>query len=178
MSAKKESFKFGGIEIDVLELASRGNAVLGIRDSGKTYTATALAEKLMSNGVPIIVFDPVGVWRFLRVPGAGRGYPVVVAGGMAGDLPLTVGLSAGASTVHGYIADLANYGIIETADERITELERSLAAPEAPEIEIVKAWRKGGDEDEVILTDSEIEKFGDWLAEHHEDEPEQYDDQF
>ncbi len=83
-------FKFGGIEIDVLELASRGNAVLGIRDSGKTYTATALAEKLMSNGIPIIVFDPVGLWRFLRVPGAGKGYPVVVAGGMAGDLPLTV----------------------------------------------------------------------------------------
>mgnify|MGYP001616334050 CR=1 FL=1 len=89
-SAASGSFKFGGIDIDVLELASRGNAVLGIRDSGKTYTATALAEKLMSNGVPIIVFDPVGVWRFLRVPGAGKGYPVVVAGGMAGDLPLTV----------------------------------------------------------------------------------------
>lgn len=39
---------------------------------------------------------------------------------------------------------------------------------EAPEIEIVKAWRKGGDEDDVTLTDAEIQKFGDWIAEHHE----------
>jgi uncharacterized protein len=30
------------------------------------------------------------VWRFLRVPGAGKGYTIVVAGGREGDLPLTV----------------------------------------------------------------------------------------
>lgn len=86
------AFKFGGVKIDAIELASRGNAVLGIRDSGKTYTATALAEIFMRLGIPIIAFDPVGVWRFLRVPreAGGRGYPVVIAGGVAGDLPLTV----------------------------------------------------------------------------------------
>lgn len=84
------AFKFGEVKIDAIELASRGNAVLGIRDSGKTYTATALAEIFMGLGIPIIAFDPVGVWRFLRMPGKGRGYPVVIAGGVAGDLPLTV----------------------------------------------------------------------------------------
>lgn len=29
------------------------------------------------------------MWRFLRVPGAGRGYPIVIAGGKSADLPLT-----------------------------------------------------------------------------------------
>lgn len=84
------SIKFGSIELDAAETASQGNAVLGIRDSGKTYTATALAEQLFDAGIPFIAFDPIGVWRFLRVPGAGRGYRVVVAGGQEGDLPLAV----------------------------------------------------------------------------------------
>lgn len=69
--------------------ASQGNALLGIRDSGKTVTAEGLAERLMDGGIPITVIDPIGRWRFLRVPGKGKGYPVVVAGGADGDLPLT-----------------------------------------------------------------------------------------
>lgn len=81
--------KLGDLAIDPVALGSQGNAVLGIRDSGKTYTATLLAEGLFEAGIPFIAFDPIGVWRFLRVPGAGRGYPVVVAGGVDGDLPLT-----------------------------------------------------------------------------------------
>lgn len=82
--------KLGTLKIDPLAIGSQGNAILGIRDSGKTYTATVLAEKLFESGIPFIAFDPIGVWRFLRVPGKGRGYPVVVAGGQEGDLPLTV----------------------------------------------------------------------------------------
>jgi len=82
--------KFGPLRLEAAEFASQGNAVLGIRDSGKTYTATELAEELFEAGIPFIAFDPIGVWRFLRVPGRGRGYPVVVAGGQEGDLPLNV----------------------------------------------------------------------------------------
>lgn len=81
--------QFDGIELDPVAMGSQGNAILGIRDSGKTYTAMALAEVMMDAGIPIFAFDPIGVWRFLRVPGAGKGYPVVVAGGKEGDLPLT-----------------------------------------------------------------------------------------
>lgn len=84
------NFQFGPMSIDAVEFASQGNAILGIRDSGKTYTATGLAERLYDAGIPFFAFDPIGVWRYLRVPGAGRGYPVVVAGGKAPDLPLTV----------------------------------------------------------------------------------------
>jgi hypothetical protein len=83
-------FNLGPLSIDAVEFASQGNAILGIRDSGKTYTATALAERLFDAGIPFFAFDPIGVWRYLRVPGHGRGYPVVVAGGKAPDLPLTV----------------------------------------------------------------------------------------
>lgn len=90
MTKKNKSFKFGGLEIEATEFGSQGCAILGIRDSGKTSTAMAMAEKLMESGIPIIAFDPIGVWRTLRIPGKGKGYPVVVAGGKAGDLPLTV----------------------------------------------------------------------------------------
>lgn len=83
-------FNLGDLTVDALAYASQGNAVLGIRDSGKTYTATEIAEKLFEAGIPFITFDPTGVWKYLRVPGAGCGYPVVVAGGTEGDLPLTV----------------------------------------------------------------------------------------
>lgn len=74
---------------DAQTYGSQGNAILGIRDSGKSYTAIALAEKLFDAGIPFVAFDPIGRWRFLRVPGHGMGYPVVVAGGMAADIPLT-----------------------------------------------------------------------------------------
>jgi hypothetical protein len=82
--------KLGKLKIEPRAIASQGNAILGIRDSGKTYTATWLAERLQDSGIPFVAFDPIGVWRFLRVPGKGAGYPVVVAGGADGDLPLTV----------------------------------------------------------------------------------------
>lgn len=74
---------------DAQTVASQGNAILGIRDSGKSYTAIKIAEMFFDAGIPFVAFDPIGRWRFLRVPGEGHGYPVVVAGGMAGDLPLT-----------------------------------------------------------------------------------------
>ena len=76
--------------VNSIEYASQGNAILGIRDSGKSYTATAIAEKLFDAGIPFIAFDPIGVWRNLKV-GTKRdgGYPVVVAGDN-GDLELTV----------------------------------------------------------------------------------------
>lgn len=76
------------LNIDAIEYASQGNAILGIRDSGKTYTATYLAEQLLENDIPFIAFDPIGVWRYLKVGKNGKGFPIVVAGD-DGDLPLT-----------------------------------------------------------------------------------------
>jgi hypothetical protein len=81
------------LTIDPVEYASQGNAILGIRDSGKTYTATYLAEQLLENDIPFIAFDPIGVLKNLKVGKNGKGYPVVVAGD-GGDLPLTVDTAA------------------------------------------------------------------------------------
>jgi uncharacterized protein len=82
--------RLGDIGLDARDYASQGNAVLGIRDSGKSYTSTYLAERLLDAGIPFVAFDPIGLWRFLRVgTGDFPGYPVVVAGGQHGDLPLT-----------------------------------------------------------------------------------------
>lgn len=75
---------------DAQTAGSQGNAILGIRDSGKSYTAIEIAERFFDAGVPWVALDPSGRWRFIRVPGHGKGYPVVVSGGQAGDLPLTV----------------------------------------------------------------------------------------
>jgi uncharacterized protein len=77
------------LEIPITEFASQGNALLGIKGSGKSYGATYLAERLMDAEIPIIAFDPIGVWRNLKVPGKGKAYPVVVAHPENGDLPLT-----------------------------------------------------------------------------------------
>lgn len=86
---KANELMIGDVTIPVSDYASQGNAILGIRDSGKTYTATLIAEQLHKAGVPFVAFDPIGVWRFLRHPGRGPGIPVVVAGGEHGDIPLT-----------------------------------------------------------------------------------------
>lgn len=76
--------------IPAIDYAGQGNAILGIRDGGKTYTAMKAAEELLEAGIPIIAYDPVGVWQNLKVGiGSHKGYPIVVAGGKGSDILLT-----------------------------------------------------------------------------------------
>lgn len=78
--------------LDAVDYAGQGNAILGIRDSGKTYTGTKAAEGLLDAGIPIIVYDPIGIWKNLKIGvGKHKGYPVVVAGGEGSDIRLTPG---------------------------------------------------------------------------------------
>jgi uncharacterized protein len=81
---------FGEIEIDPVELGINGNAILGIKESGKSYLGTELGELMFDAGIPFVAFDPIGIWHNMKVPGLGKGYPIVVAGGAAPDIPLTV----------------------------------------------------------------------------------------
>lgn len=75
--------------MDPMDYAGQGNAILGIRDAGKSYTAMKAAEELLEAGIPIIVYDPVGVWKNLKIGANGhKGYPVVVAGGPGSDIIL------------------------------------------------------------------------------------------
>lgn len=87
-----KTITIGKVEIPTRSYAIGGTALLGIRGSGKTVTAKGIAEQLIRQGVPIIVFDAIGVWRYLKVPAkrGGDGFPIVVAGGKGADLPLTV----------------------------------------------------------------------------------------
>jgi Mn-dependent DtxR family transcriptional regulator len=83
------SLPLGVLSVDLREYAVQGNAVLGTRESGKSYSATYCAERLMDAGIPIVALDPTGIWRWLRVGAKGKGYSIVVAGGEQPDLPLT-----------------------------------------------------------------------------------------
>jgi hypothetical protein len=87
-----KQISIGSVSIPLDSYTVGGTALLGIRESGKTYTAKGIAEQLLDFKVPIIVFDAIGVWRFLKVAGDGpsaKGFKVVVAGGKEPDLPLT-----------------------------------------------------------------------------------------
>jgi hypothetical protein len=82
----------GNVALPISDFSVARTGVLGITRSGKTYAAKGIAEQLMEAGVPIIVFDAIGVWRFLKTPGDGahaKGFPIVVAGGEEPDLPLS-----------------------------------------------------------------------------------------
>jgi hypothetical protein len=63
---------------------------LGQSGSGKTYGAMRLAELMLEAGAQIVALDPVGVWKGLRTSADGKapGFPVVVIGGEAGDVPI------------------------------------------------------------------------------------------
>lgn len=87
MKSSTQNINLGAVSISVSDYASQGNAILGIRDSGKTYTATAIAEQLIAYGVPIVAFDPIGIFKYLRHGECG--IPMIVAGGNEGDVQLT-----------------------------------------------------------------------------------------
>jgi len=69
------------LSFDALDYGVNRTAIFGIPNSGKTVTAKKIAEGLMLAGIPIIVFDPAGNWKFLREGKPGHsGFPVIVAG--------------------------------------------------------------------------------------------------
>jgi len=87
-----KQIRIGSVSIPLDSYVVGGTALLGIRESGKTYAAKGIAEQLLDYKIPIVVFDAIGVWRHLKVarPSAGgRGFKIVIAGGESADLPLT-----------------------------------------------------------------------------------------
>lgn len=80
----------GSSKVPIIDYAVGAAAILGIRDSGKTVTAKGIVEQLLDHNIPVIIFDAVGKWRWLKhaAPG-GKSYKVVVTGGRSPDLPLT-----------------------------------------------------------------------------------------
>lgn len=72
------------------DAATETFAVLGRRGSGKTYTASVLAEELLEAGQQVVILDPLDVWFGLRSSPDGRstGYPITIFGGDHADVPL------------------------------------------------------------------------------------------
>jgi hypothetical protein len=76
-------------------------AFLARRGAGKSYGAMKLAEGMLDAEAQIVALDPVGVWYSLRIAadGKGKGYDLLILGGLHGDIPLEPGGGA-------FIADL------------------------------------------------------------------------
>ena len=72
------------------DVVTKSVAILAQRRKGKTYTASVLAEEMVSAKLPFVALDPTGAWWGLRASadGEGPGLPVVILGGQHGDLPL------------------------------------------------------------------------------------------
>jgi hypothetical protein len=73
-----------------LDAVTQTFAVLGKRGSGKTNTASVLAEGMIKAGLPVVYVDPIGVTWGLRHSrdGRGPGLPVIILGGEHADVPL------------------------------------------------------------------------------------------
>ena len=65
-------------------------AGLAKRRVGKTYTFSVMAEEFVAANLPFVALDPTGAWYGLKSSADGKspGLPVVVIGGVHGDLPL------------------------------------------------------------------------------------------
>lgn len=65
-------------------------AILAKRGVGKSYTASVQAEEMLKINQQIVVIDITGAWWGLRSSASGKeaGYPILVAGGEHGDIPL------------------------------------------------------------------------------------------
>lgn len=74
-----------------IDVVTQTVAVLGIRGSGKTYTAAVMVEGALAAGQQVAVIDPTDVWWGLRSSADGKraGFPILVAGGDHGDVPLS-----------------------------------------------------------------------------------------
>jgi hypothetical protein len=86
----KKNLNLGGIRFP-LESATKSEAFLGKRGSGKSYNSAVYAEELHSAGIPILIFDPIDVWWGLKLSAdrMKKGLDVVVFGIEHADIPLT-----------------------------------------------------------------------------------------
>ena len=86
-------FKSHGLTLP-LSYVTTAAAILGVRGSGKSSTAVAIAEEMYDVGLPFVVADPKGDWFGLRLDASGKkpsGIDIPIFGGPHGDVPLDKG---------------------------------------------------------------------------------------
>jgi len=97
------------------DYATSTNAILAKRRSGKTYTASVIAEELVRIEQPWVALDPTGAWWGLRAPASppvkyGKGLPVVILGGAHGDVPLE---ATGGRVVADLVVDTPGFYVLD-----------------------------------------------------------------
>jgi hypothetical protein len=88
-------------------------AFLGKTGSGKSNGAKTLAEEALDAGERLCVVDPTGAWWGLRLNANGKpsAYPVVILGGLRGDVAITAHNGAAVAEV---VATSATPAVIDT----------------------------------------------------------------
>jgi len=73
-----------------IEAATETFCILAMRGKGKTHTASVFSEEFLKAGVPVVIYDPIGVWWGLKssADGKRRAFPVAIFGGDHADVPL------------------------------------------------------------------------------------------
>ncbi len=73
-----------------LDAVTQTFAIMAKRGVGKTHTASVMAEEMLKQGQPIVVYDPTSAWWGLKSSADGKkpGFPIVIFGGEHADVPL------------------------------------------------------------------------------------------
>lgn len=73
-----------------LDAVTQTFAIMAKRGVGKTHTASVMAEEMLKQGQPVVIYDPTSAWWGLKSSADGKrpGFPVVIFGGEHADVPL------------------------------------------------------------------------------------------
>lgn len=101
--------------------------IVGVKGSGKTYTAKVLTELMAKALIPVCVLDPLGVWYGLRTSADGKsaGLPFVILGGEHGDAPLE---STAGEVIADFVIDEAGWTVLDLSLFRKAEMRRFVTA--------------------------------------------------
>jgi hypothetical protein len=110
-----------------LEAVTQTFAILAVKGSGKSYTASVCAEEMLKAGQQIVVIDMTGAWYGLKSSADGKsdGFPIAVFGGDHADVPLDE--SAG-EVIASAIVEKKFSAILDFSDMRKGQTLRFLAA--------------------------------------------------
>lgn len=64
-------------------------AIVAKKRTGKSNTGVVIAEEVYRAGHQVVIIDPKGDWWGMRSPGTGPALPILILGGLRGDLPIT-----------------------------------------------------------------------------------------
>jgi hypothetical protein len=71
------------------EILNADLAIIGKKGAGKTVAARGMVERLLDEGRRVVVLDPLSSWHGLKAREDGTpGYPIVVIGGLHGDMEI------------------------------------------------------------------------------------------